>query len=248
MDPYIQQWAQSGDAQPYLQQVMGQSAQGSYGMGGGDPYSDYLMQLINSNPEDQRFQDQMLGYYLDYTNPQNQRGGLDENTLNTALSLLSSEDPSLKEWGKMLLAESFPQLGESGYGAPQTYEDMIRKEAQTVLEDPSMLSRNEFDWNSYLANKATPQQISAYDQDPTLSQTLGTGEVDYWANALAGMGGGAAIGAGIGSVVPGAGTLAGGAIGGAIGGGIGSIRTLIQLAKAKEEARRSAAGFGGYSL
>ncbi len=266
MDPQILQWSQTAEAQPYIQQARqilesqyGGSGYSGYDMSNAfqDPYSQYLFELINQNSQDPSFQKQLMGYYLDYTNPINQRQwGMDENKLNTGLSLLSSKDENLQRAGLSLISEVYPTLNEymdvGGYtgGAPQTYEDVLRNEAKTLLENPEGLSRGEYEWNQYLANSATPEQIFAYEQSkPTWKDIMQQEDEDVtqWKNLLSGVGTGAAVGAGVGSIVPGLGTLVGAGVGG-LGGAIGgTVKTLSQLLKEKEELKRRAAGYTGYN-
>ena len=165
MDPYISQWSQSAEAQPYMQKAI--TAMGGSGMGGQDQYGQYLQELINSNQANPTFQKQMLGYYLDYTNPQNQQQtGVDENKLNTALSLWSSENEEDKMIAKLLLSEVYPQISDtmsSGYGAPNSYEDILRNEAMGLLKEPESLSRDDYEWQKFMAN-ATDEQVRQYEE------------------------------------------------------------------------------------
>lgn len=143
MDPNIQQWAQTPEAQPYLQQYMPRQQAPSMGMGsmGGGGFSDYLIQLINQNQANPSFQQNMLGYYLDTMNPMNQPDPLQqqyqllqnqmlfnqtsgyqgENLSNLALSLLSSDNKELQGYGMNLLesvlSQNYPgYVGEKGLG------------------------------------------------------------------------------------------------------------------------------------
>ncbi len=260
MDPQILQWSQTAEAQPYIQQARqilesqyGGSGYSGYDMSNAfqDPYSQYLFELINQNSQDPSFQKQLMGYYLDYTNPQNYYNT--DNMINAGLSLLSSDDENLKKMGTILIQQSFPELlgaVNNGYGTTGGYEDVLRNEAKTLLENPEGLSRGEYEWNQYLANSATPEQIFAYEQSkPTWKDIMQQEDEDVtqWKNLLSGVGTGAAVGAGVGSIVPGLGTLVGAGVGG-LGGAIGgTVKTLSQLLKEKEELKRRAAGYTGYN-
>lgn len=254
MDPYIQQWSQSEDAQQYLQQAMqnlGMSQQG--GMGGygvQDPYVRQINGLIKANPGNPDLQEWLMKSLVDYQgamSQQSQEG--DDDEWNKAATLASSDDPELKQIGLLKLKKLEGIDIAGGYGAIPSYEDRFRTEASNLLKAPEDLDRNEYDWNAFLAN-ANDEQIRAYDMaKPTVKDVMRQDDenVDAWANALGGMGAGAAAGAGIGSIVPGLGTGIGAAIGGA-GGGIWSIiKTLSQLKNEKEKLRRQAAGYTGYS-
>lgn len=153
---------------------------GGYGMG--DDYGSYLENLINANSGDPGFQDSILKYYLDYKDPRNQKSPYDENILNMALSLMSSEDPQAQEWAKILIQESFPQLSTAnsttgGYGTPTSYEDILRNQSRDALKDPSTLSRGDYDWNTFLAN-ASNEQVSAYDE--ARNKTVVNPWDEYW--------------------------------------------------------------------
>lgn len=164
---------------------MGQSRGGYNPASGGlknDEYGNYLMSLIEANSSDPSFQDKIFGYYLDYKDPRNQKSPYDENILNMALSLMSSEDPQAQEWAKILIQGSFPQLGTAnsttgGYGTPTSYEDILRNQSRDVLKDPSTLSRGDYDWNTFLAN-ASNEQVSAYDE--ARNKTVVNPWDEYW--------------------------------------------------------------------
>lgn len=238
---------------PYYGQYSSGSSGSGYGTTGDDEYGNYLMGLINSNPGDPKFQDSLFKAYLDYMDPRNQKAPVDENKLNAALSMMSSDDPADKEWGRALIAEVYGKpttTGVNGYGAPQSYEDLLRSEAKGLIADPGGLDRDTFDWNRYLANSASNEQIRRYDTNkPTIRDVMQQDDEDVnpMGNAFGGIGAGAAAGAGIGSIVPVVGTGIGALAGGAIGGVGGLIKTLMQISKEKEEMRRRAAGYTGYS-
>lgn len=246
------EWRTNPNSPGYTGQSMGGYNSTSGGLKN-DEYGNYLMSLIEANSGDPKFQDQMLGYYLDYMDPRNQKAPVDENKLNAALSMMSSDDPADKEWGRALIAEVYGKpttTGVNGYGAPQSYEDLLRSEAKGLIADPSGLDRDTFDWNRYLANSASNEQIRRYDTSkPTIRDVMQQDDEDVnpMGNAFGGIGAGAAAGAGIGSIVPVVGTGIGALAGGAIGGVGGLIKTLIQISKEKEEMRRRAAGYTGYS-
>lgn len=176
MDESILRWSQSAEAQPYLQKVaMGSQGQ-SYG-GGMDQYGSYLTQLINANQNNPSLQKELLGYYLDYSNPQNQQVD-EENKLATAQTLLSAgEDSPLYAMGLSLLQEVYPQIGQTagGYGAPETYEDVLRQKAQGLMEKPTELDRPEYDWQKFLMN-ASDEQVRLYEE--AKKKTVGFGS--YW--------------------------------------------------------------------
>jgi len=274
MDPQILQWSQTAEAQPYIQQARqilesqyGGSGYSGYDMSNAfqDPYSQYLFELINQNSQDPSFQKQLMGYYLDYINPFNQaelnrdEGAERDRKINAAISLMSSKDDTIKNWGLTLFLNAFPELtntNQTGYGGltstglggiPQTYEDIVRQKALKALQDYETLTEDQFNWNKYLATQATPEQINAYtNYDPTLAEVFSGGDVNTFKNALSGVGTGAAIGAGIGSIVPVVGTGFGAAVGGAGGGIYSIIKTLLDIKNEKEEMRRAAAGYSGY--
>ncbi|HOM78173.1 MAG TPA: hypothetical protein PLT50_03155 [bacterium] len=189
MDPELLQWSQTPEAQPYLQQAEQMLAGSLFGStpqaGGLDVYGRFLQSLILDNPQNPQFQNQVLGYYLDYANPINQRQwGMDENKLNTGLSLLSSEDENLQRAGLSLISEAYPTLNEymdvGGYtgGAPQTYEDVIRQQAIDRLKNPEGMSQRDFEWNSFLAN-ATDEQIRQYLEAKKMANPLHNFD-PYW--------------------------------------------------------------------
>jgi hypothetical protein len=181
---------------------MGSQGMGGYGMGGGgNDYGSYLRELINANQANPQFQQQMLGQYLDYTNPANQQQlgytqnqmELEQNELlsSVALSLMSSEDPGAQQRGMAILDSIFggqvPGYEESYSVQPQTqtYEDLKRQQAQTILSEPEGLKRKDFDWYSFLQN-ATDEQIRQYEEakrrfgrDATWN-VKGALDTDYW--------------------------------------------------------------------
>lgn len=270
MDPYILEWSKTPQAQPYMEQaraILGGSNTGGFGAGGQDQYGQYLYQLINANQGNPSLQKELLGYYLDYTNPFNQaelnrdEGAERDRKINAALSLMSSDDDTIKNMGLTLFLDAFPELtntNQTGYGGistfgpneiPQTYEDIVRQKALKALQDYETLTEDQFNWNKYLATQATPEQINAYtNYDPTLAEVFSGGDVNMFKNALSGVGTGAAIGAGIGSIVPVVGTGFGAAVGGAGGGIYSIIKTLLDIENEKEEMRRAVAGYNGYGL
>jgi hypothetical protein len=271
MDPQILQWSQTAEAQPYIQQARqilesqyGGSGYSGYDMSNAfqDPYSQYLFELINQNSQDPSFQKQLMGYYLDYTNPYRDEGAERDRQINAAISAMMSNDEAIKNIGLTLFLDAFPVLtntNQTGYGGistfgpneiPQTYEDIVRQKALKALQDYETLTEDQFNWNKYLATQATPEQIFAYEQSkPTWKDIMQQEDEDVtqWKNLLSGVGTGAAVGAGVGSIVPGLGTLVGAGVGG-LGGAIGgTVKTLSQLLKEKEELKRRAAGYTGYN-
>jgi len=270
MDPQILQWSQTAEAQPYIQQARqilesqyGGSGYSGYDMSNAfqDPYSQYLFELINQNSQDPSFQKQLMGYYLDYTNPYRDEGAERDRQINAAISAMMSNDEAIKNIGLTLFLDAFPVLtntNQTGYGGistfgpneiPQTYEDIVRQKALKALQDYETLTEDQFNWNKYLATQATPEQINAYtNYDPTLAEVFSGGDVNTFKNALSGVGTGAAIGAGIGSIVPVVGTGFGAAVGGAGGGIYSIIKTLLDIENEKEEMRRAVAGYNGYGL
>lgn len=257
MDPAILEWSKTPEAQPYMQKAMGMlmgSTPGDSSLGEGDLYGKYLQTLITSNSQNPQFQNQMLGYYLDYINPVNQRQwGMDENKLNIGLSLLSAEDENLQRAGLSLISEAYPTLNEymdiSGYagGIPQTYEGTIRQQARENLKNTEGMTQEEFEWNSFLAN-ATDEQIRAYNTaNPSFREAWEAGDVNSIKNVLSSAGTGAAAGAALGSIVPVVGTGFGALVGGAGGSLYGAAKTALDYISGQEEARRRAAGYyGGY--
>lgn len=190
LSPQILQWAQSAEAQPYIAKYLPTTptqSMGGIGMGGMDTggYGSYLVDLINANQANPDFQQQMLGEYLNFANPLNlqqyslnqqqdyytqQEMGLREReaTINTALSLISSEDPTIKGIGQMLLTQVFPEIANTGYGVGQTvspapYENITRQEALARLQDPTGISREEYEWNRFLAT-ASDEDIRRYEE------------------------------------------------------------------------------------
>lgn len=188
MDPYIQQWSQSPDAQQYLQQAMQnlgiQGGMGGYGISTSDPYGAYLNQLINSNTANPGLQEKLLGYYLDYANPTNQQAqGIDENKLAFAQTLLSAGAGTPEyDMGMALAQEIYPQLANTGYATTGQstggYEDIIRERALEQLEEKDALNRRQYDWNSFLAN-ASDEQIRQYEEAKKNATFLKGGR-DYW--------------------------------------------------------------------
>ena len=128
MDPYILEWSKTPQAQPYMEQaraILGGSNTGGFGAGGQDQYGQYLYQLINANQGNPSLQKELLGYYLDYTNPFNQaelnrdEGAERDRKINAALSLMSSDDDTIKSMGLTLFLNAFPELtntNQTGYG------------------------------------------------------------------------------------------------------------------------------------
>lgn len=246
------QWRTDPNSPGYIEPIY--QGYENVGVGGDDDYSNYLIGLINANSQDPKFQDQILGYYLDYMDPRNKKAPIiDENKINTAQSLMSSDDPLDKEWGRALIAEVYGKpasLSTSGYGLPQSYADVIRSKAKEEIADPSGLDADTFEWNNYLANKASDEQLMKYEMSkPTIKDVFQQEDEDVspWKNILSGAGLGAAYGAGLGSVFPVVGTGVG-ALGGGTAGLIdGLIKTLLQISKEKKEMKREAAGYSGYS-
>lgn len=232
MDPYILEWSRTPQAQPYMEQaraILGGSNAGSFGAGGQDQYGQYLYQLINANQGNPSLQKELLGYYLDYTNPFNQAklrgdvGAERDRKINAALSLMSSKDDTIKNWGLTLFLDAFPELtntNQTGYGGasilgpneiPQTYEDIVRQKALKALQDYESLNEEQFNWNKYLATQATPEQINAYTSyDPTTREVL---------NEI--------------SATPGTNIF-------------DKIAALVGLSDVEEKMRRAAAGYSGY--
>lgn len=185
----IEQWSQSAEAQPFLQQAMaerGASMPQQGGMGGygaPDPYMQQINSLISANPNNPKLQEWLLKLSMDYSDPRNQQTqGIDENLANIALSLMSSDKPEAYEMGISLLKGSVPQLAEmgdlGGYGESQTYEDVKRQEALGLLEDPSDLSERDFEWNKFLS-QATDEQVREYLQAKENATFLEGGK-GYW--------------------------------------------------------------------
>lgn len=187
MNPEIMQWAQTPEAQPYLQKFQPQQSQpqmGGYGMGGGyDGYASMLKWMYDNSAGNPKAQNAYVGEYLDMMNPVNQysfkaeqekndRYGT-EMLLNTALSIISSEDPAMQQVGQTLLLEalgnSYPEIAGSligtGYDEPQTYEGIKRQSAKDIIggEDVQGLSKDQYDWYNFLAN-ASDSQVREYDE------------------------------------------------------------------------------------
>jgi hypothetical protein len=192
MDPNIQQWAQTPEAQPYLQQFMPQQQAQPMGMGtmGGGGFNDYLMQLIGQNQGNPKFQQQMLGYYLDTINPMNQPDPLQqqyqllqnqmlmnqvggyqsENLTNLALSLLTSENPELQGYGMNILKTTLEQ-DYSGYVQPETPisekspYDVIREGAgnrYSEMAGEGVTDLDTLNWQRYLSG-ADDEEIRRYN-------------------------------------------------------------------------------------
>lgn len=232
MDPYILEWSRTPQAQPYMEQaraILGGSNTGGFGAGGQDQYGQYLYQLISANQGNPSLQRDLLGYYLDYTNPFNQaelnrdEGAERDRKINAALSLMSSDDDTIKSMGLTLFLNAFPELtntNQTGYGGltstglggiPQTYADVERERALKALQDYESLNEEQFNWNKYLATQATPEQINAYTSyDPTTREVL---------NEI--------------SATPGTNIF-------------DKIAALVGLSDVEEEMRRAAAGYSGY--
>lgn len=188
MDQELLNWAMTEGAQPYLQQFgvtpdKVQRYMSSRTQPQGNSYTSQIRDLINANPQNPKYQQELMGYYLDSLNPQNQQEydrNQNENKLNTAISLMSSGDPAMVEWAKILIQGSFPELnntGTSGYGdmggsdysSYDPYNNYLRKGYLEELSDPSNLSRDEYDFKRYLST-ATDEQLNAYDKPTNLME------------------------------------------------------------------------------
>lgn len=182
------EWAQTPVAQQYMASTYGMPSNQSTGMGGfgaTDGYSQYLLDLINSNSANPAFQKQMLGYFLDYTSPLNQQSLEAQQAeqdrygtqmlLETALSALTSEDPGMQQIGQTLLLESLgsfrPDIRDTidstvtGYSQqPASFGDIKRQGAANIIggEDAAGLTGNQYDWYNFLTN-ATDEQIRQYE-------------------------------------------------------------------------------------
>lgn len=189
MDPYIQQWSQSEDAQQYLQQAMqnlGMSQQG--GMGGygvQDPYVRQINGLIKANSANPGLQEWLVKSLVDYQGAMSQQNqqGVDENKLAFAQTLLSAGAGTPEyDMGMALAQEIYPQLANTGYATTGQstggYEDIIRERALEQLEEKDALNRRQYDWNSFLAN-ASDEQIRQYEEAKKNATFLKGGR-DYW--------------------------------------------------------------------
>lgn len=203
MDPYIQQWSQSEDAQQYLQQAMqnlGMSQQGGmggYGTSTSDPYGAYLQRLIAANTANPGLQEELLGYYLDYANPMNQQqtGGIDENMANIALSLMSSDNPEAFEMGMELIKNMIPQVAQGpeedplqGYGVEDFQKVALRNRYQPMLE--SETNPEKMALYNLLASGDEGARSAYYGAEPSFWDRLKDWAVPFegrsWWNAEAG--------------------------------------------------------------
>lgn len=162
MDPFIQQWSQSADAQPYIQQAS-QSLGGGFGQSlGGDPYSQYIQQLINANSGDPDYQRELTGYFLDYNSPDSisrrnsyegeQQLAVQEMLINTGLSMISSDDPEERAEGREIINSVI-----SGYGIGTGTEGDT--EVGGGYKNTALTNR----YGSLLEGETNPDKLALYD-------------------------------------------------------------------------------------
>ena len=163
------------------------------GMGSMGNFGGYLMDLIQGNPENPQFQNQILGYYLDSMNPRNQmqdwlglqqfQYGQTQDQLNTALSLAMSGDEGLAGYGINILQGIMPEAFESHMGEPPSYHDFIRQDASKFLHGMEHPDRDDYRWYSQLMN-APDEMIDLYEQPVSYGERFGAMEGSGILNAL----------------------------------------------------------------
>ena len=171
MNPFIEQWSQSQDAQPFIQQAsqnLGMSGGAGQSGFGQDPYSQYIQQLISANGQNPAFQKQLQGYFLDFNNPMNQfenqyaqdkarreeEMAMKEMLLNTGISYVSSDDPETKLKGYNIIDSVLAGSGYTAGGKTTSVSDMgpddFRKTALANRYGPMIESETD------------PEKLTAY--------------------------------------------------------------------------------------
>jgi hypothetical protein len=130
-------------------------------------FQDYLMQLMQANPQNSNLQESLLGYFLDSMNPANATTDQNRTTdLGLAESLLGSGNTDATTLGNKILAGYYPDYMTGTSSTSTTgYYDTIRASAKQALNDmvtSGAVDRNEYQWYNFLAN-ATDDQIDQYD-------------------------------------------------------------------------------------
>lgn len=188
MNPDLMNWAQSEQAQPYLQQVMPQQQMqpqqmgmqqpsNGYSAAGGD-YNTLLRSLFDANAGNPELQKSILSIYLSGIDPQAQfeqqqkeQAMLDDQKQmeqSRDMTILQALDPADPSSGAIVDAI----LSKYGYGsAAQPQDNGYTSNWQTQYGDLADSAQGLDEYNRYATMQAfTPQQISAYEAPISLGE------------------------------------------------------------------------------